>query len=228
MIKTVIFDVDNTLYSYTDAHEAAFEALSMYADKKLGLSRDVFECLHKKTEDTLREYMGNVAALHNRCIRYQIMLESQGLPLYPHVLEMNDLYWDILLKAAVPSPGVPEALKRLKRQGIHIGIGTDMTARMQFKKLAVLGLLSHIDFLVSSEEAGAEKPEKAFFARCLDKAGVPGQECLFVGDSLKKDVYGAMNAGLRAAWYCPKGDPAQTDVLMITDMAQLPQTVSAL
>lgn len=228
MIKAVIFDVDNTLYSYTDAHEAAFEALSAYVDKKLGLSRDVFESLHKKTEEILREYMGNVAALHNRCIRYQVMLESQGLPLHPHVLEMDDLYWDTLLKAAVPSAGAPEVFRRLKRQGIRIGIGTDMTARMQFKKLAVLGLLSHIDFLVSSEEAGAEKPEKAFFVRCLEKAGVPGQECLFVGDSLKKDVYGAMDAGLRAAWYCPKGDPTQTDVRMVTDMAQLPQTVSAL
>ena len=46
MIKTVIFDVDNTLYSYTKAHEAAFEALSSYAEHELGLSRNIFVKLH--------------------------------------------------------------------------------------------------------------------------------------------------------------------------------------
>lgn len=78
MIKAVIFDVDNTLYSYTEAHRPAFEALSAYAQRELGMSRISFEDLHEKTEGRLRAYMGEVAALHNRCIRYQIMLESQG------------------------------------------------------------------------------------------------------------------------------------------------------
>ena len=87
MIKAVIFDVDNTLYSYTKAHEAAFDALAAYADRELGMSHPLFEELHQRTEHELRTYMGEVAALHNRCIRYQIMLENQGLPLYPHVLK---------------------------------------------------------------------------------------------------------------------------------------------
>lgn len=117
MIKAVIFDVDNTLYSFTRAHEAAFQALSAYAGEKLGLSRDAFEDLHGKTENELKKYMGSVAALHNRCIRYQIMLESRGLPLYPHVLEMNDRYWDTLLEAAVPFAGVPETVRGLKENG---------------------------------------------------------------------------------------------------------------
>ena len=43
MIKAVIFDVDNTLYSYTKAHKAAFDALAAYADRELGMSRPLFE-----------------------------------------------------------------------------------------------------------------------------------------------------------------------------------------
>ena len=228
MIKAVIFDVDNTLYSYKKAHEAAFEALLAYAGRTLGISRDIFEKLHQDTEKELRVYMGETAAVHNRCIRYQIILEHQGLPLYPHVLKMNDLYWDTLLGAAAPSAGAPDTMRRLKEQGVRIGIGTDMTARMQFKKLEALGLLSYIDFLVSSEEAGAEKPEPAFFARCVEKAGCGRRECLFVGDSLRKDVRGAMDAGLMAVWYDPEDSGGLTDVPRITHMAQLLQIMEEL
>ena len=221
MIKTVIFDVDNTLYSYTEAHKAAFGALTAYADEKLGLSQEDFEKLHQDTEKELRAYMGNVAALHNRCIRYQVMLERRGVSLYPHVLKMNHLYWERLLKAAEPSAGALDTIKALKGQGIRIGIGTDMTARVQFLKLETLGILPYVDFLVSSEEVGSEKPDQAFFARCVEKAGCRAEECLFVGDSLTKDVLGAMDAGLHGVWYCPEGAGKTADVLQITELLQL-------
>lgn len=227
MIKTVIFDVDNTLYSYTEAHKEAFKALTAYAEEKLGLSQEDFEKLHQDTEKELRAYMGNVAALHNRCIRYQVMLECRGIPLYPHVLKMNDLYWNRLLEAAEPSDGALDTIKALKGQGIRIGIGTDMTARVQFLKLETLGILPYVDFLVSSEEAGSEKPEQAFFARCVEKAGCGADECLFVGDNLTKDVLGAVDAGLHGVWYCPKGAGKTADVLQITELLQLLEKASA-
>lgn len=229
MIKAVIFDVDNTLYNFTKAHKAAFRALAAYAGERLGLSGESFERLHRETAEELRAYMGEVAALHNRCIRYQVMLEKLGLPLYPHVLEMEGFYWDTLLKEAVPSANAKETLRSLKDRGIRIGVGTDMTARMQFRKLEMLGMLAYVDFLVSSEEAGAEKPALSFFARCVEKAGFGKKECLFVGDSLRKDVLGALDAGLQAVWYGPES-PAEEreDVLRITDMRQLPEVVSAL
>lgn len=223
MVKAVIFDVDNTLYSYTKAHAAAFTALKGYAKEKLGISSQDFECLHRNTEMELKEYMGNVSAMHNRLIRYQNMLEKKSLPLYPHVLEMDRIYWDTLLEASAPSDGASETMQALKKQGFRIGIGTDMTARMQFRKLTRLGLLPYVDFLVSSEEAGAEKPDPKFFALCVKKAGCKKEECLFVGDSLAKDVQGALRAGLKAVWYCPDGKEPGADILKITNMAQLPR-----
>ncbi len=214
MIKAVIFDVDNTLYNFTKAHKAAFRALAAYADERLGLSGESFERLHRETAEELRAYMGEVAALHNRCIRYQVMLEKLGLPLYPHVLEMEGFYWDTLLKEAVPSANAKETLRSLKDRGIRIGVGTDMTARMQFRKLEMLGMLAYVDFLVSSEEAGAEKPALSFFARCVEKAGFGKKECLFVGDSLRKDVLGALDAGLQAVWYGPESPAEERETVM--------------
>lgn len=228
MIKTVIFDVDNTLYSYTKAHETAFLALTGYAERELGISPEDFISLHKKTEHDLKESMGEVAAIHNRLIRYQNMLESRQLPLYPHVLKMNSLYWDTLLKTAVPFDGVAEVFEQLKNQKIRIGIGTDMTARVQFEKLTALGLIHYIDFLVSSEEAGKEKPDAIFFEKCIKKAGCRASECLFVGDSLQKDVLGSERAGIHGVWYCPEETKPAEAVLQITDLRQLPEIMERL
>ncbi|WWR15791.1 HAD family hydrolase [Lachnospiraceae bacterium JLR.KK008] len=226
MIKTVVFDIDNTLYSYDKAHTAAFAKLTEYAERELGLSAEEFSGLHRETGAELKERMGEVAAVHNRTIRYQNMLERRGLPLHPHVLEMSHIYWDTLIEKAEVSAGAPEAMRGLRQRGVRIGIGTDMTAFTQFRKLEKLGLLSDIDFMVSSEEVGAEKPDPVFFAQCVDKAGCGKEECLFVGDNLEKDVLGAEKAGLQAVWYRPQGYEAGACVRQIHHFLEILDIIS--
>ena len=208
MIKAVIFDIDNTLYSYDNAHARAFPELLLYAKEELGIPEDEFREEYSREFAAVRAMLGEAAALHNRLIRIQRILEKRGLPLTPHVLRMNELYWNILISAMEPSPHAEETVRALKKAGIRIGSGTDMTARIQFQKLERLGILDAFDFLVSSEEAGTDKPAPEIFMLCAEKAGVLPEECLFVGDSRKKDVLGALNAGMGAAWYCPEGENA--------------------
>ena len=59
----------------------------------------------------------------------------------------------------------------------------------------------YIDFIVTSEEAGVEKPTPHLFELCVEKAGVPAGECAFIGDNLTKDVKGAWDNGLKGIWY---------------------------
>lgn len=226
MIKAVIFDIDNTLYNFDRAHERAIDALSVYTERELGISRAELTSLNAEILSACRESMGDVAAIHNRTIRFQYILEQKGLPLHPHVLEMDRIYWDTLIEAAEISEGALETLRFLKEQKIRTGIGTDMTARVQFRKLTKLGLLPYIDFFVSSEEAGVEKPHPDFFAQCVKKAGCQAEECLFIGDSLKKDAQGAIDAGLRALWYCPEGRREDVDVPQIENMGEVPRILS--
>ena len=98
-------------------------------------------------------------------------------------------------------------MKELKKRKIRIGIGTDMTAYVQYRKLEAIGVTSYIDFIVTSEEAGVEKPHYHFFDICVEKAGVRPEECAFIGDNYKKDVEGAWNSGLRGIWYTQEKEP---------------------
>lgn len=203
MVKAVIFDIDNTLYSYDDAHAVAWEALCAYAREQLEMDADTFARCHKAAQTIVKERLGaDCAALHNRQLRYQILLEENGKPLH-HAIAMNELYWSTLIGAARPTPGILDCLKALKRAGFTLGIGTDMTVDYQLKKLVALQMLPLFDFIVSSEEVNVEKPQKKLFDCCAHKAKVRPEECLFVGDSLKKDVYGSSNAGMESVWYCP-------------------------
>ncbi len=206
MIKAVIFDIDNTLYSFDRANAAGMAAVTEYACRELKLSAAEFSALHKKTQERLNQRMGKVAATHNRLIRYQNMLEELHLPLSPHLLKMEALFWDTLLEKAELTQGAEELLRDLKAMGFRIGIGTNMTARMQFRKLEKLGLLPFVDFAVTSEEAGTEKPDPLFYEFCAEKAGCAPGECLFIGDSYTHDARGAVFAGMKALWYCPEGD----------------------
>lgn len=229
MIRAVVFDIDNTLYSYTDAHVYARAALEAYASRNFGWDAEEFDRRHAKSMADVNSRLDDVAAIHNRMIRYQNMLEAAGLPLEPHALAMYELYWDTLMEKSVPSDGALELMDLLKKQGVRLGAGTDMTARMQFKKLSAMGYLKYLDFMVTSEEAGVEKPARALFDRCVEKAGAAPGECLFIGDNDKKDILGALGAGMKAAWYRPlQRDAARTDdrgVLIFHSFRELPELI---
>lgn len=188
MIKALIFDLDNTLYDYDAAHAVAFRGVADYVRQAFGLSPEEFAARHRQADQALQAHTGGpCAAIHSRLIRYQLMLEALGQPLV-HGPRMAERYWSLFLEAMEPVPGVRESLAEWKAAGYIIGLGTNMTADYQFAKLERLGLLEQFHFLVTSEEAGAEKPEGRLFACCVEKAGCAPEECLFVGDNFEMDV----------------------------------------
>lgn len=202
MIKAVFFDIDNTLYSYDIGNEAGMEALAVYGERVLCTEREEFLKVFRQAQQLVKERVGmDCAAVHNRLIRMQCILELLGKPLFPHARTMYHLYWDCLLASARLEEGALGFIQALKAGGIGIGIGTDMTAYIQYEKLERLGVAPYIDWIVTSEEAGAEKPADRFFALCAQKAGADPGECVFIGDSLEKDVKGALRNGFKGVWY---------------------------
>lgn len=203
MIKAVIFDIDNTMYDFSGAHKTGMAALSVYMKENFGIAQEELESLNKRCMSIAAERTGDYAAQHNRLIRFQCMLEQLGSTDYQKAMEMYHIYWDTVIKVMKPEPGLLPLLSRLRERGIKLGIGSDMTSYIQYRKLEKLGALAYLDFLVTSEEAGAEKPAPRFFKLCVKKAGCEPKECVFVGDNIKKDVIGAAECGLIGTWYHP-------------------------
>lgn len=226
MPRAVIFDIDGTLYDYSAAHAHAFRAVTDYAAKALGLTAERFETLHDWADERLRAHTGgHCAAIHDRLIRYQLMLERLGLSI-AHAPKMEQIYWSTLIGHMAPNPGLHEAFDWIKARGLRLGVGTNMTANWQFAKLERLGVLGQVDFMVTSEEAGAEKPDQRLFQLCAEKAGCAPEECVFVGDSLRGDVLGAQAAGMRGIWLHDGTTEAAPGIARIDALSRLPEALS--
>ena len=207
MIKAVIFDIDNTMYDFDGANKTGLDAICVYAKEHFGMELEEARALVRKCMDIVMERTGdNCAAWHNRLLRFQCFLEEIGNTDYRKAMEMYHVYWDAVLEVMRPEPGLIPLLERLKQRGVRLGIGSDMTAYIQYKKLEKLGVLQYLDFLVVSEEVSVEKPTPRFFDLCLKKAGCKPEECVFIGDSLEKDVEGPAKCGMLGTWYHPVGE----------------------
>lgn len=207
MVKAVIFDIDDTLYNYMENDRRVKKELQEWCAEKLGISAEEYQEYLKKGEKYANDRAGwGYAVNHNRLVRYQTMLELLRKPVIPYAYEMYELYWDSLISQIVPNSGVVELLQDLKVRGTYIGLGSNMTADIQYRKIMKLRLGEYIDGIVTSEEAGIEKPDARLFRLCAEKAGVDVSECVFIGDSVNHDVRGAQAAGMPVMLYDPEGN----------------------
>ena len=223
MTKCVVFDLDDTLYEFTPCHASALGRVRE-AVRRSGLCPDMakWETAHANAFRWQFANHGRESSCHNRGIRFQRALEELGLPV-GMAADLEALYWNSMLERMVPAPGALALLSRLKSGGVRVGVGTNMTAHWQLRKVVRLGIDKFVDFAVTSEEAGAEKPAPGFFALVVEKAGVPASQCMFVGDNVEHDARGASAAGMRGVWLQPDAAKraARPDVESVASLSAL-------
>lgn len=223
-LKAVLFDLDNTLYDFSSAHKLGLRAMAEYGESRFDVPARRFLLAYQQADKQLKKELPYVAACHNRAIIAQRMLELLELPSLVTPLELYETYWGTVLRTIKPREGTLELLGRLHHQRIRTGICTDMTAHIQHRKIAALGLAGHLDAMVSSEEAGVEKPNPKIFHDCLRKLHVQPNESLYIGDSFERDVCGAHAAGMLPFWLnisgaaAPKVDFAYKELRNLNDL----------
>lgn len=204
MIQAVIFDIDNTLYSYNRASAIALDALAAYCAQNFSIDRRMFDKLYGEAIALIRKRtVIDCAANHNVLLRCQCILELLKVKAPAKAVRMYHIFWDTLLDHMEAEPGMLPLMQRFAKRHVRIGIGTDMTAYVQYQKLERLCVMDYVDQIITSEEAGVEKPARHFFDLCLEKMDCQPDECVFIGDSIDKDVKGAIRAGLHGVWYAP-------------------------
>ena len=75
---------------------------------------------------------------------------------------------------------------------------TDLTAQIQFRKIVKLNIEKKIKLIVTSEEAGIEKPNKKIFNLALEKINLQYNDVIMIGDSTSKDIKGAESLGIKS------------------------------
>ena len=90
---------------------------------------------------------------------------------------------------------VLSTLKTLKERKFILGLLTNLDKDMS-PICRKLGLEPYLDFVVTSAEAGVDKPEPPIFLTALQRAGVNASEAVHVGDQYKLDIIGARGVGI--------------------------------
>ncbi len=202
MFKAVIFDIDGTIYSYVENDRIAVKSLCEFAEKVLKIEEKEFRAVYKEARRIVKEErLTDGGARHSRVLFFQTALELLGKNPFCHVLEMYDIYWNNFLANMKPFEGAAEFIKKLKSAGVKIALCTDMTAHIQYRKIKQLGLNHFVDFMVTSEETGLEKPARVMFELALKKMKVTAAETAYFGDSPERDIAGAANVGITPFWY---------------------------
>lgn len=216
MIKAVIFDLDDTLYEYGPLDQEAWGKVRGMVCEELGISVSAYEEAYSYGRRETKRQLGNVAASHNRLLYCQKTLEYLGRNPAPLSLQMYETYWGTFLEKMRLFDGVREFMDRMHKQGITMMICTDLTAHIQHRKIEALGITEDIKYLVTSEEAGREKPAPEIFALCLEKLKRKPEEVCCIGDSLERDVKAALNAGMHAVQFYP-GKPSRPQYQVLAE-----------
>lgn len=169
MLRAVIFDLDDTLYEYETLNQVAIARLCVFTCERLGISEHQFHTAFDWGREETKRLLGNTGASHNRLLYCQKTLEHLHQPPTILALEMYETYWGYMLEHMCLRDGAEELLKYCTDRGLKIGVCTDLTAYIQHRKLRKLGLSSYVDALVTSEEAGIEKPSEVIYSLMLEK-----------------------------------------------------------
>jgi len=127
---------------------------------------------------------------------------------------------------------VEPALRRLAGAGLKIGLISN-TQRPLDEFAAHFALENIFSAAISSAELGYLKPHPAIFEAALAAVGEPAGAAVMVGDSVKADIEGARQIGMRAVLVRRTGDglssplqhalaPGYQDVPVIGSLAELP------
>lgn len=92
---------------------------------------------------------------------------------------------------------VPGVLRELAASGVRIGLISN-TQRCLSSFQSHFELSGLISATLSSFEHGFMKPHPSIFSAALDRIGADPRDAVMVGDSVRQDVEGALNAGMRA------------------------------
>jgi putative hydrolase of the HAD superfamily len=207
----VFFDLDDTLYSYPPCNAAGKEGAWREArNRGYDLDREAFEELYQEGRREVKRELAGTASAHERFLYFKRALWLHtGTHQSRDALALGERYWSTYIDEMQLFEGVEATLSSLNQSDVDVAVVSNLTTRIQLKKIDQLGLEPNIDLLVTSEETGREKPSSVMFTLPLAQLDRRPSETLMVGDSVVSDVEGANAVGLTTALF--NGDEAAVE-----------------
>lgn len=191
MIKAVFFDIDDTLYDTSSfAKLARRAAINAMIDAGLPLE---FDEAYKLLREIIKEKGSNYDK-HFNVLTKRVFGEEKPLLIALGMITYHNVKFALLRLF----PNTMSTLIYLKSRGYHLGVISNGITIKQWEKLIRLGLNHFFDEVVTSQEAGVEKPDEKIFKLAMGKMGCKAEKSVMVGNKFSEDILGAINTGMSA------------------------------
>ncbi len=215
MYKALLFDLDDTILSFSKAEEYALKKL--FNEYKIEEKEEYIELYKKinlsywhrleKKEITRQDILDNRFKEFFERINYQY----QGMD----IKDANDIYFHYLTSKVFYIDGAVEALKELKKK-YKIYLITNGLKQVQEKRMRIANEINNLfDGIFISEELNCVKPNKVFIDRIIEKTKLEKEEMLIIGDSLSSDIMLGINSNVDTCWFNEKNESSDLKIKYI-------------
>ena len=209
MLKAVLFDMGGTLEDIfvdpVSENEAANQICSMLSSYGLDPGMGVNELLEHVKQGWKRYGVYRDSCdveLKPQNIWCDYVLKDFDFPreaLAPHCEELAHM-WEVTHYHRQLRPRVKEMLDGLQNEGMKLGVVSNTAAMYQvFDSLEEYGIRDYFQDVTLSSVTGIRKPCPDIFYVATHQLRIDPKECVYVGDTVSRDVIGSKRAGFAAA-----------------------------
>jgi putative hydrolase of the HAD superfamily len=235
-IRGFLFDVDDTLFAYTAAEEAALvpHLASLHLLELFPSPAEAVNLWRRiRLEEYVRFLVGELSFAGQQVARTRRFLASIGQVPEGGLSDKEAAAWFAGFAARRDAewctfPDAEPTLEVLAGT-YRLGVVSNSMEAHQRHKLAAIGLLDYFaDAIICSDVHGAAKPAASIFHAGCAALDLPPCEVAYVGDVYTTDAIGARDAGLWSFWLNRVGEDGQIDdgISMIRSLHELPAVLA--
>jgi len=193
MIKSIIFDLDNTLLDFMKMKSVSIKAaVNAMIDVGMEINREeaineifnIYDSKGYEHQEVFNEFI--IKKIGN--INYKYL--AAAIVEYKKAKEISlNLYPDVI-----------PTLNKLLSMNLNLGIVSDAPSREAWMRLYTLDLHNFFDDVVTFNDTGVYKPAKEPFIKISEKLNANLEECMMVGDWPERDIKGAGQLGMKTAF----------------------------
>lgn len=200
----ILLDADMTLFDFERSER---EALSRVLTARGYSTDEETLALYRKINSALWEAnaRGEIDQDFLTVERFAAFMRVKGGDYDPR--EFNREYLAALGEGCYLLPGAEEFCRALREGGCELAIVTNGLPTAQwgrFNRSPLKGIIPH---MFVSMELGCQKPQRTYFDQVCVRLGITDRSrAVIMGDSLRTDVQGGINAGIDTIWFAPGGE----------------------
>lgn len=176
--KSIIFDLDDTLYPQLEYTRQCLHATVNYISDISGENKEVIKV---KLDEILEKNGIEYKFIFNDLFK-EINFDGT-----PHLKEILELFWSC--KPEITTfDNVLDVLTLLEKH-YRLAILTDGHVHIQEQKINTLGIKDFFEYVLVTDSLGVEyrKPSEVGYKKLLEDMNIKPQECIYVGNDPRKD-----------------------------------------